>query len=286
MKIIDVLLVCYNQEQYIRQAVESIILQHIPENWHMRVIVADDCSKDRTLDIIRECEKQSKVPFFYLPCEHNMGISKNYQRAFSACIGKYIAILEGDDYWFTYDHLVDHIAFLDANPLCSMSMNCITIMRAETEETLPAWWQYDDDEHIVSIKEQITEGNQLGNLSACVLRKDCVQKLPQDMFKLYLADWMLGVMLVQQGPIGLFKKSSSVYRTNAQSQWASLSWLQKKILLLKLAKQYDAFQDRKYHEYWKQFIKRTRKEMFSRKKYLMPSWLYRFLKNIFRNNKK
>ena len=50
------LLVSYNQEQYIAQAVESILMQRVNEDVQIRVIVADDSSTDRTVDIIRDLD--------------------------------------------------------------------------------------------------------------------------------------------------------------------------------------------------------------------------------------
>ena len=94
---IDIILITYNQEQYIAQAVESILLQRVNDDVQVRVIVADDCSTDKTLEIIKSYEDKSPFPFVYLSVEDNMGHVRNYQRAFAACVGDYVAILEGDD---------------------------------------------------------------------------------------------------------------------------------------------------------------------------------------------
>lgn len=274
---IDIILITYNQEQYIAQAVESVLMQRVDDDVQMRVIVADDCSKDNTLEIIKSYEEKSSFPFVYLSNENNLGISKNYQRSFAACDGDYIAILEGDDWWSNPNHIEQHIRFLEAHKECSMSMNAITLFTQETQESKPPYWGYGDDVLYVDTKRQISEGNQLGNLSACVLRNSCVQQLPLTLYDLYIADWMLGVMLSQKGPIGLLKDSSSVYRINSKSQWASLTKKNQIKQLLNLSKQYDAFQNGKYHQYWKQY----RKKMINQnKRYLMPPFLYKLLKSI------
>ena len=95
---VDIILVSYNQESYIRQAVESILNQQVSDGVDVRVIIADDHSDDNTLSIIAEYEKRSRFPFYYLPHENNMGMQRNYQRAFASCQGDYVMILEGDDY--------------------------------------------------------------------------------------------------------------------------------------------------------------------------------------------
>lgn len=273
---LNIVLISYNQEQYIAQAVESILMQRVNDDVQVRVIVADDCSKDRTLEIIKSYEEKSPFPFVYLAADTNLGISKNYQRAFAACDGDYIAILEGDDWWSSPNHIEQHIRFLDAHKECSMSMNTITFFTQETQESKPAYWGYGNyDVYYVDTKRQITEGNQLGNLSACFFRTSCIKKIPDSLYSISIADWMLGVMLSQQGSIALLKESTSVYRTNANSTWASLSRKQQVKRMLKLSKQYDKYQNGQYHIYWKRF---RRKLINRNKRYLMPPLLYKFLK--------
>ena len=278
--IVDIILITYNQEQYISQAVESILIQSVNDDVQVRVIVADDCSKDKTLEIIKSFEDKSPFPFIYLAADTNLGISKNYQRAFAICNGDYIAILEGDDWWSSPNHIEQHLRFLDTHKECSMSMNMITFFTQETQESQPPYWEYGDnmDVFYVDTECQITQGNQLGNLSACVLRNSCVKELPSSLYDLYIADWMLGVMLSQHGLIGLLRESSSVYRTNSNSQWASLGKRQQIKQLLDLSKHYDKFQNGKYHQYWKLY---RRNVINKNKRYFIPPIIYSFLKKIY-----
>lgn len=273
---LDILLISYNQELFISQTVESILMQRVNDDVQVRVIVADDCSKDKTLEIIKSYEDRSPFPFVYLDASTNLGISKNYQRAFVACDGDYIAILEGDDWWSSPNHIEQHIRFLDAHKECSMSMNTITFFTQETQESKPPYWGYGNYEvYYVDTKRQIIEGNQLGNLSACVFRTSCIKQIPDSLYSISIADWMLGVMLSQQGLIALLKESTSVYRTNANSTWANLSEKQRVKWMLDISKQYDKYQNGQYHIYWKRY---RRKLINRNKRYLMPPLLYKFLK--------
>ena len=89
---VDIILVSYNQESFIRQAVESILIQQVSDGVDVRVIIADDDSEDNTLSIIAEYEKSSRFPFYFLPHENNLGMQRNYQRAFASCQGEYVII--------------------------------------------------------------------------------------------------------------------------------------------------------------------------------------------------
>ena len=97
MTTLDIILFCYNQEQYIEKAISSIYEQKLPNGAAARIIVADDSSKDNTLAIIKRLVPESPFPVVFLPEEPNMGISKNYKRSFAATQADYVAILEGDD---------------------------------------------------------------------------------------------------------------------------------------------------------------------------------------------
>ena len=280
---LDIILITYNQEQYIAQAVESVLMQRVDDDVQVRVIVADDCSKDKTLEIIKSYEVKSPFPFLYLAADTNLGISKNYQRAFAVCDGDYIAILEGDDYWSSPIHLKQHYDFLYTHKKCSMSMNSITFLQQHNNYQYKPKWLYKKDIHFVDLKEQIVNGNQLGNLSACVFRTSCLKTLPPSLFDLYIADWMLGVMLAQQGLIALFEQSTSVYRVNAQSQWASLATKDKIQLQLDLADVYDKYQNGLYHKYWSKFKKRIVKNKNTHSKSNILQQLYRKFKSILKH---
>ena len=257
MKTIDIILFCYKQEWYIEQALRSIYAQKLPKDVTARIIVADDASPDNTLAIIKRLAPESPFPMLFLPEEPNMGISKNYKRSFATTKADYVAILEGDDYWLP-NHLAQHVEFWKQYPNCSMAMSRITFMHvsADGQEQLQPFgrrWGYPSDPYLVDLHKQITEGNQLGNLSACSFRGDILRSLPSGLFDIPIADWMIGVMMAEQAPIALLAESSSVYRIKASGVWAGRSkWKQHKIML-HYADMYDRFQNGKYHTEWQQF---------------------------------
>lgn len=250
MNQVDIILCCYNQEQYIAQAVKSIINQDF-KGLKARVIIADDCSTDNTLQIIKEFENISPFPFIYLSNNHNLGLQRNYQRAFAACTADYIAILEGDDWWHSSNHLQQHISFLESKPKCSMSFNNIQLYsEIEDKYSIPNWtlpkefWE-------ISIKDQIL-GNRLGNLSACVFRNIFIKSLPTEFFDLNYADWELGIWMAQCGPIGFLKESTSTYRVNGKGQWTKLDNESQSKSILSTYSNMDSLLNGKYHKYFQE----------------------------------
>lgn len=283
MTTVDIILFCYKQEQYIEQALRSIYAQELPDNVSARIIVADDCSPDGTLTIIKRLAPESPFPMTFLPEEPNMGISKNYKRSFAATTADYVAILEGDDYWLP-NHLKQHIQFWQHHSDCSMVMSRITYMKVgedgkESVEPLGRW-RYPLEPYMVEIDKQITEGNQLGNLSACSFRGDLLRALPESLFEIPIADWMIGVMMAENSPIALLSESSSVYRVKAGGVWAGHSRWQQHKIMLRDADMYDHFQNGKYHKEWREFKHRCWQDVRRNWMHYMPEWVQKFWHQI------
>lgn len=93
---LSVFVVTYNQEKYIRQCLDSILMQKT--NFDYEVVIGEDHGTDGTRAICEEyAEKYSQVRL--LPLTENLGIAGNWKRVLLECKGEYIAMCEGDDYW-------------------------------------------------------------------------------------------------------------------------------------------------------------------------------------------
>lgn len=92
--LVSVVIISYNQRDYIRQAVLSAVSQSYLA---LEVIVADDGSTDGTDDIIMEMAKDYPDRIVPLVGGKNLGITGNSNRGLAACKGKYVALQGGDD---------------------------------------------------------------------------------------------------------------------------------------------------------------------------------------------
>lgn len=126
---IDIILITYNQEKYITQAVESILMQRVNDDVQVRVIVADDCSNDKTLEIIKSYEDRSPFPFVYLQNSHNLGMVDNYRRVLTAIDADFFTILEGDDYWLDIHKLQKQIDTMLNNSKCGLCYGDCSIIK-------------------------------------------------------------------------------------------------------------------------------------------------------------
>lgn len=125
---VSVCIITYNQRDFIGESVQSALEQIT--KFPYEIVIGDDGSTDGTRDILKNLKERypGKIILNLLP-EKGKGIpgKENFLTTLSLCRGKYIAFLDGDDYWIAKDKLQKQADFLDANPgfaLCHH--DCIT----------------------------------------------------------------------------------------------------------------------------------------------------------------
>jgi len=96
--LVSIITPTYNHERFIGQCIESVLKQSYT-NWEM--IIINDASRDRTLDIAKEYAlKDSRIRI--LDNKENKGawrLAEIYNSGLNISRGEIIALLEGDDFW-------------------------------------------------------------------------------------------------------------------------------------------------------------------------------------------
>lgn len=119
---VSVAVITYNMEKYLRPLLESILTQKV--DFEYEIVIDDDHSPDGSRGII--CEYEMRYPGIVHPIyrDKNIGGSRNMFGVMNACKGKYIAILEGDDWWEDDSKLQYEFDFLETHPeYVGMCMN-------------------------------------------------------------------------------------------------------------------------------------------------------------------
>ena len=96
--IVSVLMTAYNREEYIAEAIESVLNSSFKD---FELIIVDDCSTDNTLSIAKAFETRDDRIKVYLN-EKNLGDYNNRNKAASYAQGKYLKYLDADD--LIYSH--------------------------------------------------------------------------------------------------------------------------------------------------------------------------------------
>lgn len=110
---VDICLTCYNQKEYIEDAVLGILNQKT--NVPYRIVIGDDGSTDGSREILRKYEEKYPEKIVVLYHEKNMGLFKNRKAMFKVCNAPYAAFCDGDDYWIDEGQLQRKFEFLEMN---------------------------------------------------------------------------------------------------------------------------------------------------------------------------
>src|SRR5690554_7571091 len=105
----------FNHEKFLEKTLEGFLAQQT--NFSFEIVIHDDASTDRTVEIIQEYAKKDSRIVSILQTENqysqNIKIWPNY--LFPKAQGKYIALCEGDDYW-TDPRSEEHTSELQSRP--------------------------------------------------------------------------------------------------------------------------------------------------------------------------
>lgn len=134
---ISVITCTYNQEKYLAQTIESILMQKCSEPFE--ILIGDDCSTDSTGKIADEYQKRFPDKVHVVRPEKNMGAAQNFLRLVNASRGDFLSCLDGDDYWLQDDVLQKQYDIFNSNPKVGMvcaKAKCYIQSKGEYEGTL------------------------------------------------------------------------------------------------------------------------------------------------------
>lgn len=111
---VSVAVITYNMQGYLRKLLDSILMQKV--DFKYEIVVDDDHSPDNSRDILLEYKDKYPDRMVLSLRDSNVGGSKNMYGVLRQCRGKYIAILEGDDWWECDDKLQYQFDFMEKHP--------------------------------------------------------------------------------------------------------------------------------------------------------------------------
>lgn len=121
---VDVLIISYNQENVIEEAILSVLNQTY---LNTQIIVADDCSTDKTRSIIEKLQFQFPNKITKVFNKKNLGITSNSNAGLKKCQGDYFVFMGGDDVLYS-TKIEEQINWFKQNPnysLCGHNLNLI-----------------------------------------------------------------------------------------------------------------------------------------------------------------
>lgn len=209
--LVSTYLLTYNHEKYVAQALESMLNQQT--NFKYEILVGDDCSTDRTPSILKEYKEKypDKIKVFFR--SHNLGATKNLYLLQKECKGKYIAPLEGDDYWVGEERLQYLVDFLEKNPIYVGISH-----RRERHDVNGSLLGYDPSNDVINKSfyiEDFLKGKRYS--SACMVYRNLYLDSGNKYADLLQAsrnvgDFQSAMIILDMGPVYISDKILGVYR--------------------------------------------------------------------------
>ena len=177
--LVSFLIFTYNQEKFVEEAVRGALSQDFP---NLEIIISDDCSTDRTFDVIKETVSNYTGPHKIIlnRNEYNLGLISHYNKMNQLSHGEIIIMGSGDDVFLPNRTSVAVQVFLD-NPNV-MSLSSETEFIDEKGNFLNHGYEYHIRKGGYSIMS-LTEYINLRHFflypgTSRVLRRDVIEKFP------------------------------------------------------------------------------------------------------------
>ncbi len=215
---VSVAMVTYNHEKFIAKALDSVLMQRT--NFDYELVIGEDCSTDKTRNILIDYQKRYPDKFRLLLHEKNLGMHENGARVLDACTGEYIAMLDGDDYWTVPEKLQKQVDFLDNHPECAICYHDALIVHEDGSRDP---MHYRPFQKAFSTVEDLFLDNFIPTC-AVMFRNGLFGGVPDWVSTLKMGDWLIHILNALHGRIGYLDETMAVYVVHPGGIWSAKNW--------------------------------------------------------------
>jgi glycosyltransferase involved in cell wall biosynthesis len=214
---LSVAMVAYNHERFIGQAIESVLAQKV--NFDYEIVIGEDCCTDGTRAVILDFQRRYPERIVPILRERNIGGHRNIESVLAACRGRYVALLEGDDYWTSMDKLQKQVDFLDTHPDRAMCCHRVRFLNEIGSSEVGVHPLLAAGPYTI---EDLLKWNFVVTCST-VVRRDLIRPLPFSLSKVKAGDWARYALVARHGKIELMDEIMATYRLHPEGMWSSMS---------------------------------------------------------------
>lgn len=270
--------ITYNQERYIRECLESFVMQQT--DFRFEALVHDDASTDGTADIVREyAERYPDIikPIFETENQYSKHDGSLGRIMDENTHGKYVAICEGDDYWTDPLKLQKQFDFMEAHPECSLCFHADHRLLPSGEKVLHKPCEL---KQFYTPEDVILGGGGFMATNAMFYRWEYIlnEGRPDFWKKCPIGDMPSMLFLVSKGLFGYIDEAMSVYRVAAIGAWTTRQntltiRTRHHKAILKMFDEYDIYTNKEHH---KAIVKKKRINIKRHVKDVLKSFMFFF----------
>ena len=207
---VSICMITYNHEKYISQAIDSVLTQKT--NFDFQLIIGEDCSQDKTREIVINYQKKYPQIIRLLLANKNQGMMANWIKTLQVAKSQYLAVLEGDDYWTDRYKLQKQVDFLDKHPNHSLCFHSVEAFYQDQPDKTYLIPSKTENFNFKSLLQQ-------NFIAACsvMYRHGIVKEIPDWFLSLNIGDWPYHLLHAFQGEIGFINQAMARYRRHSNS---------------------------------------------------------------------
>jgi glycosyltransferase involved in cell wall biosynthesis len=213
---VSVLVVTYNHAQYVEEALRSVAAQETERSFE--IIISEDCSTDETRALVTDFADHEPRARLLLSTQ-NVRSNEVVARGIRSAKGRYLCLLDGDDYWTSPTKLDRQAALLDEDPTLSACFHNARVDRGDGR--LHDLWTPETQAARVTA-EEIWLGNPYATCAG-MLRVSALGSLGSwydDFFP--ITDWPLYILCAEHGDLAFEDEPVAVYRLHDGGEFSSL----------------------------------------------------------------
>lgn len=218
--VVSVLMLTFNHERFLAQAIDSALGQRtaVP----IEIVIGADQSPDHTQEIAREFGARYPSRVRVLAAQSRLGMHENFKRTLFACRGRYIAVLEGDDFWTDPAKLQTQVNVMERDPACTLCFHTTTKVWEDgshkpTEVRPPAVRETYAAEDL--IRENIIM------TPSVMFRANLWTSLPPFMDTIGMIDWPLHILNASFGYARFIDAVMATYRVHGGGIWSGRDYV-------------------------------------------------------------
>ena len=218
---VSIICITYNHVDFIRQALDSFVMQKT--NFPFEVIVHDDASTDGTTEIIKEYEKKYPdiiKPIYQKENQWKQGKTMSKTFIYPKIRGYYVIFCEGDDYWIDENKLQKQVDFLDTHPDFSICFHPVIVHyedKSVADKIFPTKeYRFNKEELNIQdlLKHNFIQTNSV--MYRWRFHKENINLIPDNILP---GDYFLHLLHAQIGKIKFLPDIMSVYRKHSRGIW-------------------------------------------------------------------
>lgn len=273
----------YNQKDYITEGLDSIFAQRT--SFDFEVIVSDDCSKDGTVEILKQYQQLYPKKLRLILGEKNVGGTANFRRVIVASNAKYLAFLDGDDYYTDIYKLQKQVDFLEKNAEYSA---CFHNVYNQVGDKFVSLFLPLDFKSVHTAEDVISKKWFLP-IHSVVMRRDYV--FFPDWYDTVKSnqDYVVNLSVAMRGPYYYFPDVMAVYRhhdNNISRQYSDLILIDTKLKRILegyksiYPKEYESCFEQRIAYYEREIVGLQKDQKYPIRKWLRPKTYKKLLKKL------